>query len=237
MGRGGAAAAAGGGVVLLTEVLKALARVAAAQQGTAAAPAAEGSAQSPPVGVRKMSSADVTELQVLLPGLLRDLDQRLPAFPSFRLLADVAASLGPVLDAARAGQAQQQGVGIGGRGPAGGGFRPLGAVLPGLVCRLALALATAARNELASPVQQPPLSLTRLSEALLPMLQLLDLYGSSVHQGHPQAAPGFGARPTAEAVGVTTAREALRELVEWVVVTGPGRLEALWKSSPLPYSS
>lgn len=175
--------------------------------------------------------------QVLLPGLLRDLDQRLPAFPSFRLLADVAASLGPVLDAARAGQAQQQGVGIGGRGPAGGGFRPLGAVLPGLVCRLALALATAARNELASPVQQPPLSLTRLSEALLPMLQLLDLYGSSVHQGHPQAAPGFGARPTAEAVGVTTAREALRELVEWVVVTGPGRLEALWKSSPLPYSS
>ncbi len=165
--------------------------------------------------------------QALLPGLLRDLDQRLPAFPSFRLLADVTTSLGAVLEAAKAGKAQQQGAGGGGRGPAGGGLRPVAAVLPGLVCRLAPALATAARNELTSPVQQPPLTLTRLAEALLPMQQLLDLYGSSVHQGHPQAASGFGGGPTAGAVGVTAARETLRELVGWAVVTGPGRLEAL----------
>ncbi len=64
VGRGGAAAAAGGGAVLLTEVLKALARVAAAPQGTAAATASDGSAHSPRTGAPRMSSADVAELQV-----------------------------------------------------------------------------------------------------------------------------------------------------------------------------
>ncbi len=163
-------------------------------------------------------------MQALLPGLLRDLSQRLPSFPSLRLLSDVAVSLGPVLEAARAQQQQQQGPG-GGRGPAGGEFRPVAAVLPALVCRLALALATAARNELGSPVmqQRQRITLIVLREALMPLKALLLTYGSAAPAGpggYPQQLPVAGS-------DLLSAREAVQELVAWAVAEGPGRLEAL----------
>ncbi len=133
----------------------------------------------------------------------------------------MAVSLGPVLEAARA---QRPGAG-GGRGPAGGGFRPVAAVLPALVCRLALALATAARNEMGSPVQQQRqrITLIVLREALMPLKALLLTYGSAAPvepAGYPQQLPVAGS-------DLISAREAVQELVAWAVAEGPGRLEAL----------
>ncbi len=99
--------------------------------------------------------------QELLHGRLRSLSRQPPSlrFPFLRLLSALAAGLGPVLEAARAGQHGPGGVGsqvaaAGARGGGGGGGvcrAPSGGGRSVLVCRRARLLVTAAHNELGSP--------------------------------------------------------------------------------------